>query len=529
MRRNNQRLYFALYHHRNLQNQSLDFESNPFLAGIYKDNSQEIIIKKAAQIGISEWLICDDFANAEKGLRIFHVLPTIDLRNIFAKDRIDNVIYRVPYYLSISKRKNESAKEKVAVIDNVGLKSFGNGVILLVGSNSPVSFLSFPADVVVIDELDACDQDNIAKTDTRLGASTHKLKRKVSNPSIDNYGIDLEWQISDQKNWQVKCEHCGEWQELDFFRNVVNQIGDNNWVLLDKDWTENCENDVRIFCAFCKKELNRLARGEWVANYPKRKISGYHCSQLFFSKITIAELWKFYSQAIFNQSKLQQFYNFNLGLCYTKSGDKLTEVILDKCIADYIMPSTSVDCTMGVDVGSVLHIVISDYPEGFEKPRRKVFVGTVPDFNDLDLLIKRFEVKTCVIDGSYDGRRAKIFRDKFKDIVWLCEYHRSNVLDDLRVNEEEKIIKIDRTQSLDQMVADIFDKQDLFPKNASSLDDGDFYKQLCVPTRILELESNPPRHLWTKGVDHYFHANNYDRIARRMIVEYSGKSFIELL
>ena len=517
----NPRFHFASKYHRNLKDKPLDFTNNPFLKEIYLDQSPEIVIKKAAQVGISEWLICDDFSLANQGLRIFHVLPTIDLRNNFVVDRVDSIIQRQPVYMEMAHENITRGTLKVEPVDNRGMKTFGKGVILFVGSNSKVSFLSFPADVAVVDELDACDPINIGKAETRLAASDYKFKRYVSNPSVEGYGIDKLFKASDQKNWHIKCPHCGKWQELDFFKNVIRQKGDNEWELLDRDWDETLARDIRVFCAVCLKELERLSNGEWIAVYPSRDVSGYHCSQLFFSKVKLREVYKQFKEGLEDQSKMQQLYNFVLGLAYTVSGDKLTELLLDRCIEAggfYNMPIVSKDCTMGVDVGSVLHVVISDNPID-KTSRRKVYIGTVRDFSDLDPLMLRYGVKCCVVDGSYDGRRAKMFRDKFPGKVWLCEYFRMPKLDDFKMDDEEQIIKVDRTQSLDDMVASILQGRDWLPADARSIDEGKFYEQMCASTRVLDVGSTPPRNIWTKGIDHYFHANNYERLAQKILYE----------
>jgi hypothetical protein len=62
------------------------------------------------------------------------------------------------------------------------------------------------------------------------------------------------------------------------------------------------------------------------------------------------------------------------------------------------------------------------------------------------------------------------------------------------------------------------DQQQLFllPLNASTVDGGSFYKQMCAPTRKFDRElGERGRWKWDEGSnpDHYFHAMNYDFLA----------------
>lgn len=477
------------------------------------DESPRQVIKKCVQVGISELLVCDTFARADHGLRVFYVLPTIELRNVFVRDRVDRPLLTVPYYRG-RVRRNKGLKDVVEV-DNVGLKSFGEkGLMLFVGSNSKVSFLAFPADKIIVDEFDKCHQDNLSLAEDRIVASDYKHRIDVSTPTVEGKFIDELYGKSDRKRWLIRCEHCGERQELDFFVNVIRETGDREFELLDKDWKKNTNGDVRVFCKKCGRSLNRLAEGEWVAEYPERSLSGYAVSQLFSLHLTVAKIVKTFEEALLNESLLQRFYNSILGLAYTASGSKLTKAILDECVKagqNYNMPSRSEHTTMGVDVGSVLHVWICDHPN--DNVRRLVFAGTVREFEDLHTLVARYGVEVAVVDIDPETRKAKEFRDEANCETWLCDYPSSPNVEEMKINYDERTIKTDRTQSLDGFVADILKQTLLLPANASSLDGGSFYEQLCASTRVFEEATGYYR--WVEGskADDYFHAGNYEKIA----------------
>ena len=517
-RQKSPRNFFATRFHKNVKGEPLDLKSSPFLQQIYADTAQRLVVRKAVQIGISEMLICDALAMADDGLRVFYVLPTIDLRNVFVRDRVNRVIVTVPYYRSQSGKEMRKL-EGVPDADSIGLKTFGvKGILLFVGSNSPVSFLSFPADMVIVDEYDKCDKKNLPMADDRLSASEHKLKRVVSTPTVEDFGIDAEYKESCQFRWLVKCEHCGKSFEPDFFKCVVREIGDRKYELVDQDWSVDSGRDIFTICPYCHRPFDRLQQGEWVADNPKNPVSGYSISQLFSHRVSVAEIWDSFLKSLANEYKKQRFYNSILGEAYTSTGAKLTKAMLDECVKLgqlYNLPSRAENTTMGVDVGNVLHVVIYDHPENY---RRLVFAGTVPNFDDLHALISRYGVRVACVDYEPERREARRFQESANCHVWLCDYVPNAYGAEKQIDYESKFIKADRTQVMDGFVGDITSQVLLLPANASTLEDEEFYAHLCSPTRVQDEFTG--QYTWVNSKpDHYFHAGVYERIANEFFVE----------
>lgn len=479
---------------------------------------------KCVQVGISEWLVVFTFSQASRGRRVFYVLPTVELRNIFVADRVERPMKTIRAYRDIISGSKEQKVEGILEVDNRGLKTWGDhGVMLFVGSNSKVSFLSFSADVVVIDERDKCNQANLAMAPDRYQASELQIWREVGVPTVEGKGIAESFNdFSDAKEWFVKCIHCNEWQFLDFFENVIREVDDQVFQLRDLDWIE-VERDVKLFCRKCGKEINRLSDGEWIHKFEGRDTSGYHVSEQMFANTKIANMWKAFLEALQNESKMQRFMNSLLGLPYVSAGAKLTLAILDECVElgeKYRMPSKAKKATMGVDVGKVLNVTICDHPRK-EKFRRPVFIGTVRDFSELHSLIDRFGVTVCVVDSLPETRKAKEFAKEARCAVWLCEYVTERIVDmNLKKDPDDpkiNIVQVDRTQSLDGLVADFNRGEVVLPANASTLDGGDVFRQLGVPTRVYREERNA--FVWDSGnkADHYFHSFNYEKIAVNLL------------
>ena len=503
-------LDLAMNHHRSTHNKPLDLASQYFFqVPILKDDSQYIVVMKSVQVTISETLIIKMFDKLRRGWAVIYSLPIESLRNTFVANRIDTAIDNVPLYRA-------GMDQATGRSDQVGMKHLWGGVIKFVGSNSKLSFLEFPADILIIDEKDRSDIDNLKMAPDRLDASEHKYIWEVGNPTHSKFGIHKSYLESDKKQWHIKCDACNEWQPLDFFKNVVRRIDETRYELIDK-WIPDEDRDINVYCRHCLAPINRLMPGEYVAEYPERSISGYHISQLFSPTKTIRELWEMFIEAQTNPTIMQVFHNSRLGLPYEGVGDYLTAALLEsKCMKDYLMPSTSDSSIMGMDVGGKLHIRISEILE--DNKRRAVYIGSVNSFDEAATLIMRYNVNTCVVDAKPEIHKVREFQEKFPHIVWLCDYT-SEKVDFWNVNDTEKIIKVDRTASIDGMISEILKGDDYLPKDFRTLDRGDYISHMEAPKRKLDSKSKSLRYVWDEEgkPDHYFHASNYDYLAYRIL------------
>ncbi len=525
------RLEFALLHHRNTRGQPLHFVARPYLWAIYRDRARERVFKKAVQCGVSELLIVDALAAASRGLQCLYVMPTQEKRDAFVANRVSRVIRATPFYRGLVRSGSGCA-------NSAGLKHFGKGVIRFVGSNVESEFIEFPADLVIVDEVDRCSQENLPLVRDRLAASEHKLAAWASTPTLVGAGIAKLFDATDAKEWFVRCDACGERQPLDFFKNVVRQTADDEYELLDREWVEKnaclsgqtCPTsptrptspgerrspDLRVFCIRCGQPIDRLAQGEWVARHPDCGVSGYHISQLFVPTCSVRELWDDWQAALQNDFERQRFYNSLLGEPYTAEGSGLSRADILACCGDYAMPHRAAGATMGVDVGEWFHVRISDHPE--PGVRRAVFIGRVREVGELDLLLARYDVRCCVVDAQPEAHLVREWQKRHPPgRIWRCVYTDDDVRE-LRKDHREGIVRAARTPSLDAATEDILSRRNALPRNAATLDGGDFVAQMTAPVRTLVTgPQGAQRYVWTKpAADHYRHADNYDALATRL-------------
>lgn len=491
---------FTQNNHRTHKLVPLSWHQRDFLRAIYADESKEIVIRKAVQVGISEWAVVDLlYMCMELGWSGAYVMTKTKARDSFVAERINKILTSVPYY-----RKN------VGKIDNLGIKELGKGVARFLGSNAPDDFVSFPADFLIIDEVDLCDQENLKLVPDRLQASEHKFQRWIGNPTLEGYGIDALYENSDQKIWTVYCEGCKTYQTLDWFENVIEET-EFGIILRDKIYRENPDQaTIHPICP-CGHRINRHGKGKWLRR-KESPISGYTLSQIYSPTVTLEEMFIEYLDSKDNVGKLQIFYNNRLGFSFSKEGMKVTEGMLLRCEQDYAPGDEYYGenlVTAGVDVGSgALHIVIR---EVIEEQRRLLFVGTVTSFDALEELISRYNVAVMVIDAEPEKRLSLSFQKDHFDVVWLADYHvQESSQTDLYVHKDKQFLRSRRTSALDGLLEDIVTGNLVNFRGCKGLYNGDYYKQMCSSTRIQQDE----KFVWiNKSADHFMHAESYCRLA----------------
>lgn len=490
--------------HRNHKGVKLDIPKGHFLEQIYKDNSRELIIRKATQVGISEYLIIKSIYWAETGKTVLYIMPTYELKNQFVKDRIDKSMSLSTYYQSILQ------KSENKIVESMSMKQIANGTIAFVGSNTANAFISYQADNIVLDEFDNCNQQNILMAVERQSASTDKNNIYVGNPTISNFGIDKKYQESTAAQWAIKCTHCNEHIFPDFFQHVMKNVGDN-WIVIDKEWEPIGEHEARAYCHKCKKPFNRFSSGEWVSRFPANKKSGYTVSKMFSTQNTMNELINRFSEGLGNEFIMQRFYNGDLGLPYSTKGSNINSDMIMDCIdSDYSMPAGCQSaCIAGIDVGSVFHIIIADAIN-----KRIVFIGElqVHDISEIRDIFRRYNVKLFVIDALPETRIARqiIARNK----TGFMNYY-SLTKNELTISIKDSIISTNRTVCLDAVKESIVLKEFIYPENAKTIPG--FIEQMTSSTRIYNEERN--NFSWVEsGPDHYFHAASYLHIAKKLLV-----------
>lgn len=539
----------AMTVHRNTRGQPLSFVDKPSLIELYCDMPKfdDFVCCKAVQTGLSELMVQYALRRSGWDGRITaYILPTSKGRNRFVQSRIDPLLQVIPEYRI--RTPQGSGRKKGA--ENLQMKEFGAGRMLFLGSNSAVDFLEFSADIMVIDELDGCDPKNLSKARNRLRASPYPQLIRLGNPTVPGVGIAKLYNESDSRLYHHKCNHCGEWQPIDWFVNVVERSSGGKWVPRDtKRWRglqstmevdPDPRRDIRPVCRRCHDPFERGALpGLWVDEYPSRHLVGYRMTRLdvLYPSQSLWGLMLEWLAAQGDTALLATFYCDVLGFPFIHAGKRLSVEDLQAALhgedidyggGDYLKDEL---VTMGVDVGAVLNVQISKVCQDKDEdgnavgpPRREgVFVGAFRTFGEVQDAIERYHVDCCVIDERPEIHKASEVRDWAANNtycqVWLARFQHTPRAGRekfaLKLDFSSRIAVCDRTSLCDASVDDIRSGAQLYP--ADSFTVLSWSPQMRAPTRRLNEEKQ--RIVWEEDgkADHYFFANCYDRMAYELV------------
>lgn len=492
-----------------------NIETHLFLADIYRCTARRQVIYKASQMGASEYAISYALHAAdERAATGLYIFPTDTHVSDFSTARIGPAIEASPYLESIIVEGGgaiEDGKKKKGA-DRVTLKRIRDRFLYLRGAQvkpngQAPQLKSIDADVVIYDEVDEMDPRAPAIGRKRLGHSAIAEERFISTPTYPNFGIHAYWLVSDQREWFIRCEACGERQPLSI-HSVVEEFDSLGRPVHWHDYAA---------CSKCKKPLNRLAPGEWVAAYPDRDMAGFHLNKLFSPLVDLAEVVSALDTT--DETKRREAYNQDLGEPYTPRGGQITDQVLDECRRQYAHgPVAGERTVMGVDVGKTLHVVIRspENPETGERLQR--FAGEVDSFEELGRVIERYNVGCCVIDALPETRSARKLQEDFSaGRVWLAYYVQQRVgskrADPWEWDAAKGVVNLDRTRMLDLTLSRFYDHSNTLPANARDI--RDYYRHLKASVRVLEDGPNGEKIAMYVNAepDHFGHAENYCTVA----------------
>lgn len=506
--------WLAWNHHKTNKDELIDFVHFPFLRQIFLDQSDYMIVIKCSQVGITEYLNCFTYAELIKGRSVFYAFPNDKLVYRFVNNRFNQSYIYTRYYQQLHK---DLVSENANKTSSLSMFKLGKGTVIFVSAFTPASFIEFPADTLVVDELDRCVIDNVNKGLSRLSASKQKMVKKISNPTIEAYGIDEEYAKSNKNEWFIKCD-CGHEFSPDFFLHVVRDVGEGNFLIRDTEYEPHQGSDIRMICDSCGRPVDRYSEGRWIQLQPEQHRSGYRISKLYASTDTMIELVDRFSEGLTNDHKLQDFYNFDLGLAFTAAGAKITELMLDQCIAQYSMPKGLAEglCIAGIDVNYPnFNVVILRVTN--EDKLRAVYIDTIRDYKSLKTLLREYKVRCGVIDAGPERRISAMLCARIPG-MFRCDYTTGVVKD--KIDLQFRRLTTNRTMALDNVKEAVLTNRLELPANARSIEG--FYPQMCASTRVYDEKAHHGEgdYIWIEGSkeDHYMHSMGYALIARKLLV-----------
>ncbi len=460
----------------------IEFNRHRFLAQPYMDNSPRQVIRKCGQVGWSVLAIIRSIHLA-KFLRanVIYTLPSKSVVKDFVTPKVDPLI-----------NSNPRIKEMVGRTDSTALKSIGDRFIYFRGSWEESSAISISAHILINDEVDRSNQKVLETYRTRLDAA--KMERpdlgwiwQFSNPSMPGYGVDEDWEKSDQKHWMVKCSHCNEWQYLDFPNNI--------------------DFDKKIYiCRKCKRELSDEVRirGRWVPKYFGREISGYWLSQLMAP-------WHSASKIIEDsKGDLGVFHNFTLGKPYQVKDQSVSRGEILKNVMPGSNPRSNV--AIGVDNGIVKTYVVGNKYGIFQ-------VGETESWEEIEELRNRYGAYMVIDANPYPAMPKKLV-EKYRGKVFMHYYVQDKKqVGTIRWGDGDRrgIVESDRTKIIDAVVADFVNGDMPFTMAPQELENSGYIHHWQQMFRVVEeTERGIMSPMWKHPEgkpDHFAHATVYWKVA----------------
>lgn len=458
-------VFLKKYQITNDQGQVLDFRDHPYLAGIYADWTPRQVIKKAAQGGFSTTITIKAlWAAAKRNMDIIYSFPTFDMSRKMVSSKVNRIISNNPVFKEFTKDQ-----------DSVEQKRIGKNMLYFQGTSNEQAAIAIPADLYIADEMDRSDQKIVEWFSSRLQHSKFQWEWRFSNPSVPGNGVDKWWEVSDQKEWFVRCEACNREEPLDIERM----------------------NDQAFFCR-CGRALERR-QGRWVAKFPEREISGYHMSSLMSPQISpkrIKELQK---------EKTPEFFsNFVLGEPYVGGGNYLPRHTLLSNLS-YEENPQDLPPVIGVDTGKRIHYVVGNSYGLF-------FSDEVVDYEPIKKILRQHRNALAVIDVGGDQISPRKLQEEFPGRVYLCAFVQSQTADP-KWREEKGMVNVDRNRMI-QLVVDEFTERriPLFGNEHHWEQYADHWSHLY--RELEEDEKGRRRYIWLRnGPDHLALATIYWRVA----------------
>jgi hypothetical protein len=494
-----------------------DIKGHEYQIGWLEEDFPRQCFIKGAQIGASEINVIKTLHGMVHGRYpqgALYLFPTRDDVKDFSKSRFDPLLEQNPFIGAY-----------VQNTDSTNIKKIGKGFLYLRGARmtkaiggtkkSSSQLKSISVDRLIFDEFDEMDEAMIQLADYRIGHSKVKEKIYLGTPTIPDYGIDAQYQQSDQRVWMCECPSCGKEASLDLeFPNSLRR---------------RLDGTAYRACIYCQSEVSP-AKGRWVAQYPSRSkdLVGWWISRLSLPDAYAdpTDILNMYEDP--PGGNLGEVMNSTLGRAYIPAENRLTHADVYACMGqDPMINKHDGPTCMGVDVGSrILHVVIAQRLS--RKTLKVIKMVRVESFNDLHNLARDFNVKSAVIDLFPEKRKVVEFQRNENFSVFGCNYVETRT-GQIAWDEKDHIIKGNRTEICDMTHDLVMNPGALvLPTRSSELDE--FVKEVCNIAKVLDEDpdtgSKTYRYKKLSTNDHYRHALNYCLLASERVGTVSDSKLI---
>lgn len=500
---------------------SYSYLDHEYQEAILSDTSQEVIVQKCSQVGVSEASarLALAMVNVINPMTVIYTLPTAHFAATFMKTRIDPVI-------AGSKAMREAVHK---TNDNSEIKRFGDSFLYVKGAASSNAPISIPADVIISDETDFSDQEVLSQYTSRLTHSKWKIIRMFSTPTLPGYGVNKAFVDSRRHYNMCKCHHCGHWFVPSYYEHVkipdyTGDLRDVRKSLLARlRWQE-----AQLHCPKCGDVPSlQVEHRKWVAENASENFvaAGYQISPFDAPNIIAPS---YLIKVSTNYNRVQDFVNFGLGLPMEDSEATLMRSDFVNLFCDAVGGSNTV-YVMGVDVGNVYHFVVAaidGFGDSLVVHKEQVPMGEAKK-RYMDLR-RQYRVVCTVMDSGPHGETVMALQEQDPN-MYAAVYMRSkgiathNVVDKEAVKEEgaefQRQINVNRSRAFDAYMNYIRENHMAIRRQGDEIDELFISQHVSMKrVKVFDSESEEMSFSWQKtdGEDHFHHAGLYCYLAGKI-------------
>jgi hypothetical protein len=390
-----------------------DFDRHKYLLPMYLDDSKEIVLMKAAQMGATIWMLlrllwfC--LYHRAKACLYF---PTDEATSKLSKDRLK------PLILS-----NPQLSKQITDVDTIGLKQIGkHSSLYLQHMGGEATKDSTPFDMICFDEVRLLSGADIDQARERISHSEFKYVMQVSTAGYPGTDISRAFEGGTRNYFHVSC-HC-----TDGF------IPSENW----PDCMAVSKKEIYLQCPRCGVRITDPQNGRFISHSPGANYPSSHISQLLSLYISPAEIWDAWQRT----QNIKEFYNAKLGKPFV---DEENQPIKDDDLVacenpDLLWGPTKarhggkIQRAMGVDqMGGNNYVVIAERHETKKRIVHFEIIDSnniiyyvngekVTPFRRLYELMHEWDIDLCIIDAMPNINEATDFARHFRKRAFVAHY-----------------------------------------------------------------------------------------------------------
>jgi len=482
-----------------------EFEKRRFARAMMSDLSPKQVWFKPPQIGASEMTFCKVcFVVKKLRKNAIYTLPTQSDVQDMVGGKFNRIIAQNPTTLGAW----------TADHDTIEQKTLGGNTLYLRGTIGKTEAMMVSSSLNVHDELDHSDPQKITQYETRQEAQEtedDKWRWMFSHPSLSGHGVDIYWQLSDQKEWHIECPHCKVEQVL--------------------TWPDNIDMEREIYvCSSCHAELSDDTRiyGRWINKdgipwegkvIGGYEYSGFHVSQLMLFNKSAPSIIKAFHDPLKDK---QYFYNYVLGLPYIESENRIEpSVVLRNCV-DVVNEQTGLTI-IGADTSHGINYVLGNKDGVFFYDREEEITASKDPYDVIRGYLYKFERSKALFDQGGDLIGVRKLQAEFPGRVFLCFYRKDRKTTEIvQWGEGEKYgeVYVDRNRMMTLVIEQLRDTGRI-RLNGTKDEWREFAQQFDnIYREEIKIDSKPDKDdasLYASGTQYVWKRNGHDDYVHALI------------